>query len=70
MSDDVVCDFVSGPCPNKKKCVYPRCQIEYSGSALWAALKRVVTYVEGTEPQIKLQSKPKQDAILPDDSFD
>jgi hypothetical protein len=45
--NDKRCGFTNGgPCPNEKKCVFPRCDIEYSGSPVWAALRQVVVFVE------------------------
>jgi len=62
------CGFVNGPCPNVKKCVYPRCDLEYSGSPVWKALRQVVTFVEGSQP--KPAPTPAPAPVLPDENFD
>jgi hypothetical protein len=61
------CGFTNGPCPNPKKCVFPRCDIEYSGSPVWMALKQVVTFNEAKIPK---PPPPREETKLPDDSFD
>jgi hypothetical protein len=59
--NDKRCGFTNnGPCPNEKKCVFPRCDIEYSGSPVWAALRQVVVYKGDQLPVNEPPQKPEE----------